>query len=67
MKTVEPVPIRVQPNPHNERYLKAKRERWGTFCNLRFLIDDLRGDVFLPQRRRRGIFVVSNPTQTQAP
>jgi hypothetical protein len=23
MKTVEQVPIRVQPNPHNERYLKA--------------------------------------------
>jgi GTP cyclohydrolase II len=28
-ETVEHVPIRVKPNPHNERYLKAKREKMG--------------------------------------
>jgi 3,4-dihydroxy 2-butanone 4-phosphate synthase/GTP cyclohydrolase II len=29
LKVVEQVPIRVKPNPHNERYLKAKREKMG--------------------------------------
>ena len=29
MKIVEPVPIHVKPNPHNERYLKTKREKMG--------------------------------------
>ncbi len=29
MKTAGQVPIRVKPNPHNERYLKAKREKMG--------------------------------------
>jgi 3,4-dihydroxy 2-butanone 4-phosphate synthase/GTP cyclohydrolase II len=29
LETVEQVPIRVKPNPHNERYLKAKRETMG--------------------------------------
>lgn len=29
LKVVEQVPIRVQPNPHNERYLKTKREKLG--------------------------------------
>ncbi len=29
LKIVEQVPIRVKPNPHNERYLKAKREKMG--------------------------------------
>src|SRR5256885_5354348 len=29
LKIVEQVPIRVHPNPHNERYLKVKREKLG--------------------------------------
>jgi 3,4-dihydroxy 2-butanone 4-phosphate synthase/GTP cyclohydrolase II len=29
LEIVEQVPIRVKPNPHNERYLKAKREKLG--------------------------------------
>ncbi|HTB85558.1 MAG TPA: bifunctional 3,4-dihydroxy-2-butanone-4-phosphate synthase/GTP cyclohydrolase II [Candidatus Sulfotelmatobacter sp.] len=29
LEIVEQVPIRVQPNPHNERYLKTKREKLG--------------------------------------
>jgi len=29
LEIVEQVPIRVKPNPHNERYLKAKREKMG--------------------------------------
>ena len=29
LKIVEQVPIRVKPNPHNERYLKTKREKMG--------------------------------------
>jgi 3,4-dihydroxy 2-butanone 4-phosphate synthase/GTP cyclohydrolase II len=29
LKIVEQVPIRVKPNPHNERYLKTKREKLG--------------------------------------
>jgi 3,4-dihydroxy 2-butanone 4-phosphate synthase/GTP cyclohydrolase II len=29
LKIVEQVPIRIKPNPHNERYLKAKREKMG--------------------------------------
>lgn len=29
LKIVEQVPIRVRPNPHNERYLKTKREKLG--------------------------------------
>lgn len=29
LKIVEQLPIRVRPNPHNERYLKTKRERMG--------------------------------------
>jgi 3,4-dihydroxy 2-butanone 4-phosphate synthase/GTP cyclohydrolase II len=29
LKIVEQVPIRVKPNPHNEKYLKAKREKMG--------------------------------------
>ena len=29
LKITEQVPIRVKPNPHNERYLKAKREKMG--------------------------------------
>ena len=29
LKIVEQVPIRVKPNPHNERYLQAKREKMG--------------------------------------
>jgi 3,4-dihydroxy 2-butanone 4-phosphate synthase/GTP cyclohydrolase II len=29
LKIVEQVPIRVKPNPHNARYLKAKREKMG--------------------------------------
>lgn len=29
LKIVEQVPIRVRPNPHNEKYLKAKREKMG--------------------------------------
>jgi 3,4-dihydroxy 2-butanone 4-phosphate synthase/GTP cyclohydrolase II len=29
LKIVEQMPIRVKPNPHNERYLKAKREKMG--------------------------------------
>ncbi len=29
LKIVEQVPIRVKPNPHNEQYLKAKREKMG--------------------------------------
>ena len=29
LKVVEQVPIRVKPNPHNERYLKTKREKLG--------------------------------------
>jgi len=29
LKIVEQLPIRVQPNPHNERYLKTKREKLG--------------------------------------
>src|SRR5258708_33482255 len=29
LKIVEQVPIRVKSNPHNERYLKAKREKMG--------------------------------------
>jgi 3,4-dihydroxy 2-butanone 4-phosphate synthase/GTP cyclohydrolase II len=29
LKIVEQVPIKVKPNPHNERYLKAKREKMG--------------------------------------
>ena len=29
LKIVEQLPIRVKPNPHNERYLKAKREKMG--------------------------------------
>jgi 3,4-dihydroxy 2-butanone 4-phosphate synthase/GTP cyclohydrolase II len=29
LKVTEQVPIRVKPNPHNERYLKTKREKLG--------------------------------------
>jgi 3,4-dihydroxy 2-butanone 4-phosphate synthase/GTP cyclohydrolase II len=29
LKIVEQVPIRIKANPHNERYLKAKREKMG--------------------------------------
>lgn len=29
LEIVEQIPIRVQPNPHNEKYLKTKRERMG--------------------------------------
>ena len=29
LEIVEQVPIRVQPNPHNARYLKTKREKMG--------------------------------------
>ena len=29
LKIVEQVPIRVKPNPHNERYLKTKRMKMG--------------------------------------
>ncbi|MGH7942809.1 MAG: bifunctional 3,4-dihydroxy-2-butanone-4-phosphate synthase/GTP cyclohydrolase II [Limisphaerales bacterium] len=29
LKITEQVPIRVKPNPHNKRYLKAKREKMG--------------------------------------
>jgi 3,4-dihydroxy 2-butanone 4-phosphate synthase/GTP cyclohydrolase II len=29
LKITEQVPIRVKPNPHNERYLKTKREKLG--------------------------------------
>ncbi len=29
LKIVEQMPIRVKPNPHNERYLKVKREKMG--------------------------------------
>jgi 3,4-dihydroxy 2-butanone 4-phosphate synthase / GTP cyclohydrolase II len=29
LKIVQQVPIRVKPNPHNARYLKAKREKMG--------------------------------------
>jgi 3,4-dihydroxy 2-butanone 4-phosphate synthase/GTP cyclohydrolase II len=29
LKIVEQVPIRVKPNPHNERYLKTKRRKMG--------------------------------------
>src|SRR6266702_579632 len=29
LKIVEQVPIRVKPNPHNEKYLQAKREKMG--------------------------------------
>jgi 3,4-dihydroxy 2-butanone 4-phosphate synthase / GTP cyclohydrolase II len=29
LQVVEQVPIRVKPNPHNERYLKTKREKLG--------------------------------------
>ena len=29
LKVIEQVPIRVKPNPHNERYLKTKREKLG--------------------------------------
>lgn len=29
LKITEQVPIRVKPNPHNEKYLKAKREKMG--------------------------------------
>jgi 3,4-dihydroxy 2-butanone 4-phosphate synthase/GTP cyclohydrolase II len=29
LKIVEQVPIRVKPNPHNERYLKTKRKKMG--------------------------------------
>jgi len=29
LKIVEQLPIRVKPNPHNEKYLKAKREKMG--------------------------------------
>jgi len=29
LKIVEQLPIRVKPNPHNERYLKTKREKLG--------------------------------------
>ena len=29
LKIVEQVPIRVKSNPHNERYLKTKRQKMG--------------------------------------
>ena len=29
LKIVEQVPIRIKPNPHNEQYLKVKREKMG--------------------------------------
>ena len=29
LEIVEQVPIRVPPNPHNERYLRTKREKLG--------------------------------------
>src|SRR5213594_1548929 len=29
LKIVEQVPIRVKPNPHNQKYLRAKREKMG--------------------------------------
>ena len=29
LKVIEQVPIRVKPNPHNERYLKTKRDKLG--------------------------------------
>ena len=29
LEIVEQVPIKVSPNPHNERYLKTKRKKMG--------------------------------------
>lgn len=29
LEIVRQVPIRIRPNPHNERYLKTKREKMG--------------------------------------
>jgi len=29
LEIVEQVPIRVKPNPHNERYLKTKKQKMG--------------------------------------
>jgi 3,4-dihydroxy 2-butanone 4-phosphate synthase/GTP cyclohydrolase II len=29
LKVMEQVPIRVHPNPHNERYLETKRKKMG--------------------------------------
>jgi 3,4-dihydroxy 2-butanone 4-phosphate synthase / GTP cyclohydrolase II len=29
LKIIQQVPIKVKPNPHNERYLKTKREKLG--------------------------------------
>jgi 3,4-dihydroxy 2-butanone 4-phosphate synthase/GTP cyclohydrolase II len=29
LEIVEQVPIRIKPNPHNERYLKTKKEKLG--------------------------------------
>ena len=29
LEIIEQLPIRVQPNPHNARYLKTKREKLG--------------------------------------
>jgi 3,4-dihydroxy 2-butanone 4-phosphate synthase/GTP cyclohydrolase II len=29
LEIVEQVPIRIQPNPHNEKYLRTKREKLG--------------------------------------
>ena len=29
LKITKQIPIKIQPNPHNERYLKTKREKLG--------------------------------------
>ena len=47
LKIVEQVPIRVKPNPHNERYLKTKREKMGHLV----VISDLRVAIDEPKRR----------------
>lgn len=35
LQIVETVPIVIEPNPHNQRYLKTKQERMGHSLNLR--------------------------------
>ena len=34
IEVVERIPVQVKPNPHNEKYLKTKKEKLGHLLNI---------------------------------